>query len=110
EAGAAEILRGFLHCGVDVGERGEGVEVDDGIERKRLDDRDAPKLIRREPIDGRRGREQAGVVEEGVERAVLPEDLLDADGADERRQNHRDEDERTEEIFRGEKEAGKAEL
>ena len=107
QPGAAEILRGLLHRRIDVGERGDGVEVDDRVERKRLDDGDAPELVRREPVERPAVRPQAELDDEGVERAVLPEDLLDADGADERRQDHRDENERAEQPLAAEKRTGR---
>src|SRR5438445_8564615 len=52
EAGAAEILRGFLHRWIDVGECGDRVEVDDRIERKRFNQGNAPKLVGRKPVKG----------------------------------------------------------
>ena len=99
EAGAAEILGGFLHRGVNVGEGGDGVEVNDGVEREGLDDGDAPELVCRKPVDRGTGSEQAELAEQGIEGAVLSEHLFNADGADEGRQDHRDEDEGAEETF-----------
>ena len=102
EAGAAKILGGFLHRGVDVGEGGDGVEVDDRVERERLDDDDAPELVCGEPIEGPPGRAEVELDEEGVESAVLAENLFDPDRADKGRQNHRDQHERAEQSFPGE--------
>jgi hypothetical protein len=49
--GAAEVLRRLVHRRIDVRERGDGIEINDRIERKCLDDCDTPKLMGREPVD-----------------------------------------------------------
>ena len=90
-----------------VGTRGAGhrprdVGVDARVllpQREGLDDGDAPELVRRKPVDRGTGSEQAELAEQGVEGAVLSEHLFNADGADEGRQDHRDEDEGAEETF-----------
>ena len=54
-----------------------------------------------EPVDGVAGAEQTAVLEQGVEGAVLAEDLAQADGADEGRQHQRHEDQSDEEGASG---------
>ena len=93
QAGAAETGGGFLHRRVDVGQRGNRVEVDDRIKAEGLDQDDPEEWARRKPIKGPTRRAQAERDEQGVDRAVLPEDLLDANRAHERRQNHRNQQE-----------------
>ena len=99
QAGATEIFGSLLHGRVDVGQCRDGVEVDDGVEAEGVDERDAEKLVRAEPVERPAMRPQPEVDEQGVERAILPEDLFDADGADEGRQDHRHEDERPEKAL-----------
>src|SRR5690606_11900134 len=77
------------------------VEVDDRVERERADERDAPERRDAKPVEGPALGTQAEPDEEGVERAVLSEDLLDADGADEGREDHRHEHDRGERGFAG---------
>jgi hypothetical protein len=52
-----------------------------------------------QPVVRHRGVHQADVDEQRVESAVHPEHLLHPDRADERRQNHRREDQHAEEVF-----------
>ncbi len=101
KARAAEVLGGLLHRGIDVRQRGDGVQVDVGVEREGFDDSDAPELVRRKPVIGPPMRPQPQVHDQRVERAVLPEDLLDADRAHERRKDHRDEDRGIKETLQG---------
>ena len=63
---------------------------------------DAPEAAFAEPVDRLVFGEHAEMHEHRIERAVLPEHLADADRANERRQNHRDEDDRGEQFFAGE--------
>ena len=105
QPGAAEVLGRLLHGGVDVGEGGDDVEVDDGVEIEGDHGGDAPELALTEPVNGSSGILETEMDEEGVQRALLAENLADADGADEGGQDHRDENEGAEEGFAGEKEA-----
>ena len=101
EAGAAEVLRGLLHRRVDVGQRGHRVQVENRVEGQGLDHGDAPELVRREPVERPAPRTQVQVDDQSGEGAVLPEDLLDADGPHEGRQDHGHEDQRTEHALGG---------
>ena len=109
EARAPEVFGGLLHRRVDVGQGSNRVEIDDGVEAEGVDQRDAEKLVRAEPVEGPPMRPQAEVDDQAVERTVLAEDLLDADGADERRQDHRHEDEGSEKALQRKKEAVRVE-
>ena len=105
QTGAAEILRRLFHRRVYIGQSRNGVEIDNRVECQRLDQHNAPELIGGEPVERPTRRPQAQMDDEGVECAVLPKDLLDADGADEGRQDHRDEHERTEDGLARENES-----
>ena len=98
-AGGAEVFGGFLHGGVDVGEGGGDIQVQDRVEVQGVERDDAPEAVLPEPVDGPVRREEMEVVQEGVDAALLAEDFFDADGPDERRQDHRREQQRGERLF-----------
>jgi hypothetical protein len=92
QARAAEVLGRLLHGRVDVRQRGDGIKVDDRVERERLDHSDAPELVRREPVERPAAGPEAQVDQECVHGPVLAEDLLDAYCPDEGRKDHGDQD------------------
>ena len=51
-ARGAEVGGGLLEGGIDVGQRGDDVEVHDGVEVKALEEDDTPEGIDAEPVDG----------------------------------------------------------
>ena len=83
EAVRAEVLRRFLHGGVDVGERGREVEQDEREIVQRLDEDDAVQPLHE------RDAEAEPVVEQQVDRAVAAVDELHRHRADERRHHQR---------------------
>lgn len=89
----AEILGGLFEGGVEVGEGGSRVQIEDGIEVEGFGDDDPPELGFAEDVP-------VGA-EEGVEGAGSSEDGLEADGADERGEDEGDEDDRVPESFEG---------
>ncbi len=101
EAGAAEVFGSFLHGRVDVGQGGDEVEIEDGVKVQGIHHHDAEHAALAQPVDGMIGVEQMKGLEKGIERAFLAEDLFDPDGADERRQDHGNENERGEEALAG---------
>ena len=105
ETGATKVLGGFLHRRINVGEGGGGVEIDDGVERKGVDEGDAKKRTHRKPVVGPAFGAEMQVNEQGVERTILSEDLLDPDRADKWRQDHRNKHDGAEQAFAGKMEA-----
>ena len=103
--GAAEVLRGFLHRGVHVGEGGGTIEIHDRINGERGDGGDTPKRRDGEPVKGPAFGADADVDQESIERAVLSKNLFNADGTHEWRQDHRDEHHRGERHLARELEA-----
>ena len=93
KTGASEVFRGLLHGGIEVREGGDDVEVENWVEMEGIHHDHAPKTALTQPVDRMVGAHQPGCLQQGVKRAFLPEDLFDADGADEWRQNHWHEDE-----------------
>ena len=99
EARGAEIAGGFLHVGVDVGHRGRDGHVKDRVEVEHLQDDHGPESSA-QPVD--RLPDHAGIEQEEVDRAEAGEHLLHPHGADEGRQDERDEEKAGHEGFEGE--------
>ena len=98
-APATEILGRFLHRRIDIRQRSDGVEVEDGIKAQSVQGDHPPEPALSEPIDRLPGIEPADLHEEGVQHAVLAEDLADADRPDERRQHDGQKDQGRKNLF-----------
>ena len=61
QARAAEVGGGLLHGRIDVGQRRDGVQIDDRVEAECLDEHDAPELAGGKPVERPAGRPQAQV-------------------------------------------------
>ena len=93
KAGASEVFGGLLHGGIQIRECGDDVEVKNWVEVEGIHYDDSPEAALTQPVDRVIRAHQAKGLQQGIERAFLPENLFDADGADEGRQNHWDQDE-----------------
>ena len=74
----------------------DGVEVNDRIKMQHLHDDDAQHALLTEPVGRMHRIHEAEIDQEAVQRTRLTQHGLDADGTDERRQDHRHEHERIE--------------
>ena len=86
-----EIDRGLFHRGVDVCDRGDEIEIDDGIKAECFEEDDEPESTGAEEVD--RLIDCAEVEEQRIHAAASTEQLLHADRAHEwwkheRRENH----------------------
>ena len=93
EPGAAEVFRRLLHRGIHVGQRRQHIEVEDRVKVERVHDDHPPEPALAQPVHRVRGIHEPERFQERVERARLTEDLLHPDRPDKRRQDHRDQDE-----------------
>ena len=73
-AASAEVLRGFEHGGVDIGQRGLQVEIGDGIEAQGHEAGQRPEPAGGEPVDALVRRENAEVLQEHGQRAEVAEE------------------------------------
>ncbi len=101
KSGAAKVDGRFLHSGIDVGQGGDDVEIEDRVEMERVEDYDSPEPSLAQPVDGMVGIHQATRFKKGIEGSLLSEDLLDSDGSHKGRQDHGNEHEPVEEGFCG---------
>ena len=76
-------------AGIEIGERGGDVHVEDRIEIEADHQHDAREAPLGEPVEGRGGIHQAELDQRGVERAVHAEHLFHSHRTDEGRQDHR---------------------
>ena len=104
ESGATKILGRLLHRRIHICEGGEDIEIEDRVEVQGIENNDAPYPPLAQPVD-RMGRvEQADVLQKGIQRALLAQDLFDANRSNERRHDHWHKHQRAEEGFSGKKE------
>jgi len=88
---AAKVGGSFLHGRIDVGQRGGDVEVEDRIERQRLQHNHAEDARLAEPV-------HRAETEQRIQRSIGSEDLQQADRADKGWKDHGHKDERAEQA------------
>jgi hypothetical protein len=99
------MMSGSLHRGVHIRQRGEDIEVDNRVEIQRDKRHHTPNPPLAQPIDWRLGIQQSQVRQQGIQRALLTEDLLHPDRAHKRRHDHRNQDQSTQQRLAGKNKA-----